>query len=97
MRVHAFRVDDVPGVVAVVLAADLDPVSEAREAYLSSVFPLALLAVGLALVSGWLVSRRALRPVARMTGKPRSSAAATCLDDWPSVRRDDELSLLGRT
>ena len=67
MRVHAFRVDDVPGVAAVVLAADLDPVDEAREAYLSSVFPLALLAVGLAALSGWLVSRRALRPVARMT------------------------------
>ena len=97
MRVHAFRVDDVPGVAAVVLAADLDPVDEAREAYLSSVFPLALLAVGLAALSGWLVSRRALRPVARMTREAAEFGSGDFSQRLAVSATRDELSLLGRT
>jgi signal transduction histidine kinase len=81
----------------VVLAADLGPVSEARQAYLSSLFPIALLAVGLAALSGWLVSRRALRPVARMTHEAAQFGRGDLSRRLAVGATEDELSRLGRT
>jgi len=97
MRVHAFRVDDVPGVAAVVLATELGPVSEARQAYVSLVFPLAALTVGLASVCGWMVSRRALRPVARMTQEAAEFGSSDLSRRLAVGAAQDELSRLGRT
>ncbi len=97
MRVHASRVDDIPGVAAVVLAADLDPVTEAQRAYLSGVFPLAILAVSLASVAGWLVSRRALRPVDRMAQEAAEIGGGDLSRRLAVSATPDELSHLGRT
>ena len=97
MRVHAYRVDDVPGVAAVVLAAELDPVSDARQAYLSLVFPLAVLAAALAAVSGGLIARRALRPVAMMTREAADIGSGDLSRRLAVSPTQDELSRLGTT
>jgi signal transduction histidine kinase len=97
MRVHAFAVDGVAGVSAVVLAADLGPVSEARQAYLSSVFPIALVAAGLAAVSGLLAARRALHPVARLTREAAELGSGDLSRRLAVSATQDELSRLGRT
>ncbi|NUR08783.1 MAG: HAMP domain-containing protein [Nocardioidaceae bacterium] len=97
MRVHAVRVQGVPGVRVLVVATELDQVEESREAYLSLVFPLGLMAACLAGVSGWLVSRRALRPVARMTSEAADIGAGDLTRRLAIGGTEDELSRLGVT
>lgn len=97
MRVHAVRVDDVPGVSVLVLAADLDTVTDSRAEYVSLVLPLGLTAVLLAALSGWLVARRVLRPVARMTSEAADIRGRDLTRRLAVGTSEDELSRLART
>ena len=96
MRVLATATDSADPAVLVV-AAELDSLTEFREAYLGVVIPLAAASVVLAGLAGWLVSRRALRPVAQMTNEANELGDGRLDLRLAVPPTDDELSDLART
>ncbi|SFK58237.1 ATP-binding protein [Geodermatophilus ruber] len=95
-RALAVPLDRTPGRVLLVVA-DLEPVHDAQASLLQLTLVLAPLTGLLAGVAGWLVARRGLRPVARMTSE---AAAMGARDPFPRLAvppTHDEVARLGST
>ena len=96
-RVLATPIVDEPEAAILVVAAELDPLEEFRQAYLAVALPLTGIAVLFAGLAGWLLSRRALRPVAQMT-RDAAEIGETSLQQRLAVPpSQDELGRLAAT
>ncbi len=96
-RVLALRLPRAGGSSVLVVASSLEEVDSSihRLLVLSATgIPVALL---LAVVGGWLIARKALRPVARMTAEARQIRADRLEDRIATPPADDELQRLATT
>ena len=96
-RVLATPVTGDEDAAILVVAAELDPLEEFRRAYLEAALPLMGIAVILAGLAGWLLSRRALRPVAQMTRDADEIGETNLQHRLAMPRSEDELGRLATT
>jgi signal transduction histidine kinase len=80
-----------------VVTTELDPLEEFRPAYLAVALPLTVMAVVFAGLAGWLLSRRALRPVAKMTRDADEIGETSLHQRLVVPRARDELGRLAAT
>lgn len=96
LRVLGVAVDDGP-VAAVVVAAELDRVTEPQAAFLAVLIPAG---VGAALAAGglgWVVARRGLRPIDRIVAEAAAINAGALRRRLPVPDTHDEVARLGTT
>ncbi len=96
-RVLAFRLPRPGGASVLVVASSLEDVGSSVHRLLvlfATGIPVALLLAGL---GGWLIARKALRPVARMTAAAQEIRAGRLADRIATPSTADELQRLART
>lgn len=97
LRVLVVPVPDNVAVAVAVVAAELEPVTDAQQALLAALIPAGLAALLLAGAAGWAVARRGLSPVDQMVAEAATIHAGDLQRRLPVPETDDEIARLGRT
>lgn len=97
LRVLGVAAPDAAPVAAVVVAAELDRVSEPQAAFLAVLVPAGIVAALAAGGLGWAVARRGLRPIDRMVAEAAAINAGALQRRLPVPTTRDEVARLGTT